>query len=100
MRVHNGFFVGSIMKTQNADLSILRYDFVVIRVHLNRVLPHRCRPGQTHQCQQKQESMHSLLLFCLAKWADLMGEHTSAVESKCQQLSEATMVSRDRQGPP
>jgi len=29
MRVHDGFFVGPIMKTQNADVSILRYEFVV-----------------------------------------------------------------------
>jgi hypothetical protein len=40
VRVHDGFFVRAVLKTQNPDFSILRYESLVLRVNLDRVLPH------------------------------------------------------------
>lgn len=35
VRVHDGFFVRPVLKTQNPDFSILRYEFVMLRVNLD-----------------------------------------------------------------
>ena len=54
MKVHDRFFVGRVVNSENADLIVFKYHLVMLWIDFDGILRQRGRTRETHEHQQKQ----------------------------------------------